>query len=338
MQWLKHWVASWRQPKLDDKNSATPGQLSRCQTLLGTYVEVHLCDPQTAASDKALIAISQAAYRTIEQVQSLMSFHDPRSKLSRINASAHIAPLPLAPELADVLRQALTLSRLSDGHFDITVAPQLIAQGLLPEHRTKTEQQRPVRGSWQDIELTESSGRHWVFFKRPLQLDLGGIAKGYAVDQAMAAAEASAKKQLGADNKLQITINAGGDLRSNHWQGMDVSLRHPADPQQLLSHTMQNCALASSAGYFTEASTATQAEQTNDTTSSTERPSAIIAPHTRQPLALQQSVSVFADNCMLADALTKVALLHPEADQLISQLGGQLLRIDQHGQLIPSTR
>lgn len=332
MRWLTQWLASWRTPDHDTAPSITPGQLSRCKTLLGTFVEVHLSDPQEAATDKALVAVSQAAYKAVEQVQALMSFHDPRSKLSRINASAHIAPLPLSPELTDVLYQALTLSRLSDGHFDITVAPQLIAQGLLPEHRTKAEQQRPVRGSWQDIELSESAGRHWIFFKRPLQLDLGGIAKGYAVDQAMASAEAMAKKKLGAEHALQITINAGGDLRSNHWQGMDVSLRHPTQPQQLLSYTMQDCALASSAGYFTEA----QAEPSSTESISSNRPSAIIAPHTRQPLTLQQSVSVFADNCMLADALTKIAFLHPDAEQLITQLGGQLVRIDQDGKITQS--
>jgi len=323
MQWLKHWFSRWQATELEASSTLAPGQLSRCQALLGTFVEVHLKDPEAAADDKTLIAISQAAYQAIERVQAQMSFHDPRSKLSRINASAHIAPLPLTPELTDVLRQALSLSQLSDGHFDITVAPQLIAQGLLPDHRSKAEQQQPVRGSWRDIELTESAGRHWIFFKRPLQLDLGGIAKGYAVDRAMAAAEATATKQLGADHALQITVNAGGDLRSNHWQGMHVSLRHPADPQQLLGSVMQNCALASSAGYFTEAATQSKTDQT----------SAIIAPHSREPLALQQSVSVFADNCMLADALTKIALLHPQADSLIPQLGGQLIRIDQSGQM-----
>jgi len=343
MQWLKHFFArlvsnkspNEQQTELEESSRLTPGQLSRCQALLGTYVEVHLKDPTEQIEDTALIAISQAAYKAIEHIQTLMSFHDPRSKLSRINASAHIAPLPLTPELTDVLRQALTLSRLSDGHFDITVAPQLIAQGLLPEHRSKAEQQTPVRGSWRDIELTESSGRHWVFFKRPLQLDLGGIAKGYAVDQAMAAAEAMAQKNLGADHALQITINAGGDLSSNHWQDMDVSLRHPADPQQLLSVVMQNRALASSAGYFTE-SMNESLYGLSESSPVESALSAIIAPHTREPLILQHSVSVFADNCMLADALTKIALLHPHADTLVPQLGGQVVRIDRHGQITQS--
>ena len=44
---------------------------------------------------------------------------------------------------------------------------------------------------------------------------------------------------------------------------------------------------------------------------------------------MKHSVSVFADNCMLADALTKVALLHPDAETLITELGGQLVRIEQ---------
>ena len=340
MQWLKNWLSRGRQAaELEDSSSVKSGQLSRCQPLLGTFVEVHLKDASQQASDASLIAISQAAYQAIEQVQSQMCFHDARSKLSRINASAHIAPLPLTPELTEVLRQALTLSRLSDGHFDITVAPQLIAQGLLPEHRSKADQQRPVRGSWRDIELSESAGRHWIFFKRVLQLDLGGIAKGYAVDQAMLAAETMAQKKLGEEHGLEITVNAGGDLRSNHWQGMDVSLRNPANPQQLIASVMQNAALASSAGYFTESMAAEGSPDVRSSAAVIDSPlkkkaSAIIAPHTREPLALQHSVSVFADNCMLADALTKIALLHPEADSLIPKLGGQLLRIDRDGQVI----
>lgn len=289
-----------REPNDAQKVSGSPSELSRCRALLGTYVEVHLnCDQ--VCDYNALVKISQAAFARIEYIHAAMSFHQEESELSRLNKSAHLTAQTISPELAEVIATALDISQRSDGVFDITIAPALIEQGLLPDHQAIHDNS----ASWEDIELSKQDSQHQVFFCKPLQIDLGGIAKGYAVDQALKAAEQLAA-DLGIDD-ISITINAGGDLRSNRWQQETVQLRHPNNPQHLTPYLMQNAAVATSAGYFIE------------------QGSALINPSNGQPNEVQHSVSVFAESCILADALTKVALLHPKPDAILAHYNAQLL-------------
>ena len=124
-------------------------------------------------------------------------------------------------------------------------------------------------------------------FTRPLLLDLGGIAKGYAVDQAINAV----------DDSINITVNAGGDLRMRPWRGNQVEVRHPRSPHsESIQIQMKNRAVATSATYYSE----------NGVVIVSKEPSASINPNENI------SVSVFAKDCLLADALTKVAYLDPD--------------------------
>ena len=125
-----------------------------------------------------------------------------------------------------------------------------------------------------------------VRFTRPVLLDLGGIAKGYAVDQAINAV----------DDSINITVNAGGDLRMRPWRGNQVEVRHPRSPHsEFIQIRMKNCALATSAAYYSE----------NGILIIAKDPSRSVSPDKNI------SVSVFAKDCLLADALTKVAYLNP---------------------------
>jgi len=263
--------------------------LTRCKPLLGTYVEISI----TADIDnQALLEMSSAAFAEIEQIQQLMGFHDPDTELSQLNRKAHLKPCHVSPHMVKVISQALELSELSKGVFDITIAPELIKQGLLPD----VHQQ--VSGNWRDIQLEGDQ----VYFKQPILIDLGGIAKGYSVDCALAVC----------DREADIVINAGGDLRMSHWQNQQIAIRHPElGSSELINVQMQNTALATSAPYFIE-----------------EEKSAMICPFTRQPVNYQQSVSVFAPSCMLADALTKVAVLEPHFEPVLQALGAEALVIN----------
>jgi len=242
--------------------------LQRCKPLLGTYVEISV---QGNSSDEQLIAQSQRAFQAIEDVQSAMSFHDPSSELSRLNLAQTGQPIALSCAMTTVLQQANTLYEYSDGLFDLSVAAELIGRQALPSHA-----QTNLTGRWHDIELN-----HDVVIKhRPLMLDLGGIAKGFAVDQAINSI----------DPDFSAVVNAGGDLRMTDWQGAPVLIRTDQN-QSMQEVTMQAAALASSGDYFTE------------------HGSVIIDPHTSQAATNNKQVSVFAPTCMLADALTKLAWL-----------------------------
>jgi thiamine biosynthesis lipoprotein len=250
--------------------------LTRCQPHLGTYVEVTV---SADTSDERLIDASNAAFSAIEKIDRLMSFHSVESELTMINKTASQQPVQISSDMNFVIEQALFLSRNTNGVFDITIAPELITNNLLPDHGLDFSES----GTWKDIILSNAQ----IQFKQPVLLDLGGIAKGYAVDCAINAVEET----------IDITVNAGGDLRMRPWRDKHVSMRHPESPRSVFVDTvMENCASATSASYDSNIDS-------------------IIISRDSQPNQMNlnnKSVTVFAENCLTADALTKVAYLNPD--------------------------
>jgi thiamine biosynthesis lipoprotein len=123
----------------------------------------------------------------------------------------------------------------------------------------------------------------------PGWIDLGGIAKGYAVDLAVAALQAA-----GAAGGC---VNAGGDLRVFGPAGYPVAVRSPSAPGAAASRFMLlDAALATSGSYFSMR--IHQGRQV----------SALLDARVGEPLAFDRSASVRAPRCVLADALTKVVL------------------------------
>ncbi len=192
--------------------------LTRCKPLLGTYVEVSI----TADMDnQALLEMSSAAFAEIEQIQQLMGFHDPDTELSQLNRKAHLKPCHVSPHMVKVIGRALELSELSGGVFDITIAPELIKQGLLPDLH------QHVSGSWKNIQLEGDQ----VYFNRPLLIDLGGIAKGYAVKRCL-----TLLAKYGIKHAL---VSAGGDtglLGDRQGRPWLVGIKHPRAEHKTAVH------------------------------------------------------------------------------------------------------
>jgi thiamine biosynthesis lipoprotein len=212
-----------------------------------------------------------------------MSFHEPTSDISRLNRAACFETVTVDPATFIVLTNAQTLAEESDGVFDITVASRLVAWGFLP--RPDGPSDPDARPSWTDIELTTTEQ---VRFRRPLWIDLGGIAKGYAVDQAIAAMNLPAH--------ARVSVNAGGDLRVAGPAPERVRLRATVDSEHVPILEIENASLASSSGW--DDRRAVDGET--------------VGPHingkTRRAVGTQSFVSVVARDCMTADALTKIVL------------------------------
>lgn len=272
-------------------------RLERVRPLLGTFVSVRVGD-----SGRAAEAAVSAAFECIAAVQRDMSFHDPDSELSRLNRSAHREPQPLSAPLRRVLRAALALAEASDGRFDPTVAARLVQWGQLP---ALAGAEVDPDANWRDI-CFRRDGR--LEFRRPLWIDLGGIAKGYAVDLAVAC--------LRRHEMTSGIVNAGGDLRV--FGGMEtVSVRDPAAPQRSfpLLH-VRDAAVATSAGYFSERHGHT----------------ALADPRRGDSLGATCSVTVCARRAVWADALTKIVLADPEASiPVLCRLRASALLIDRDG-------
>lgn len=255
--------------------------IKRCRPLLGTFVEISISDDRP---EHLLHGLADIAFGRIARVQSLMSFHDASSELSRLNACGHLHPLPVNEWTHEVIAEAVRLGAASEGVFDITVAPELVKWGFLPKRFAGEE--HPV-GTYQDIVL-HADGR--ISFEKPLLLDLGGIAKGFAVDKAA--------EFLIESGVTEAVINAGGDLRFIGALPSHVALRDPRAPRERVIHTEVTApAMATSAAYFA------------NRRHHARKVSHILHPRTRKPMCSNVSVSVFAQSCMDADALTKVVLL-----------------------------
>lgn len=271
---------------------STSGPLSevrRCRPLLGTFVEISASGPVAPEIENA----ASAAFAAIERIQNLLSAHDPRSELSLLNREAFQHPVAVSAETFTVLRRAQRLARESGGAFDCTIAPTLARWGLRPAHLLRN---RP--GNWRDIQLLR--GRK-VRFLRPLALDLGGIAKGYAVDKAI--------EVLREHGVTAATVNAGGDLRVFGPQASVIHLRHPERPQTFArTINLKHAALATSSPCFTER------------TWRGSRVSHLVDSRQRKAVTGSVSVTVRARECWLADALTKVVLNAPHrAETLLAK-------------------
>jgi FAD:protein FMN transferase len=251
-------------------------KIERARPLLGTTVSVRVEHADKASAHRAI----DAAFAAMTHVHARMSFHEADSDLSRIHAAAPGQRVMVDAQTAEVLREALLLSERTDGVFDVTVAAQLVVWGLLPAPHGDAA--LVVGANWKDIDIDDEDG---VRLRRPLWIDLGGIAKGYAVDRAIDALRVHGIKHA--------CINAGGDLRTlgerQHFVAIATDERHPSHCPVL---ELGEASMASSS------SRAFSAVGTG--------------PHVhgrrRYSMGLTQSVTVVAGQCMHADALTKVVM------------------------------
>jgi thiamine biosynthesis lipoprotein len=249
---------------------------ARATIALGTLVEVAL------PRDEATEARFRAAFSVVSHVHRRMSPQAEDSDVSRIGREAHLRALRVDAHTYAVLERALSICADSGGVFDATTTRS--------------------RGRMQAIELLP---RLRVRALEPVSIDLGGIAKGYAVDCAIAAL-----REAGASAGV---VNAGGDLRvfgDAHWHG--VRVRHPARPADAVPLCeLRDHALATSAAYFA---------------------GSIVDPRTRRSLRLRQSVTVVAPSCAVADALTKVVALAPaDAPRVLARYGAQAIVLEASG-------
>jgi thiamine biosynthesis lipoprotein len=172
--------------------------------------------------------------------------------------------------------------------FDVTVAPVLQSMGLLPRLEADAAVDAELRTS-DAIDLLEEQ---MVRFRhRSVKIDLGGIAKGFAVDRAL-------EVLLGSGVVACGLVNAGGDLAVFGAEAHSIHIRHPRDPHRVIGYAeIRDEALASSARRFDPFGSA-------DTTAS-----AIIDPGGQPSTNGIDGVTVRASSCMIADALTKIAMI-----------------------------
>jgi FAD:protein FMN transferase len=176
--------------------------MSREEAIMGTAIRAELWHEDSATGEAALDAVMEEMHR----IDRAMSPFKPESELSRINREAAEAPVPISVEMFELLERSVEFSKLSGGAFDITFA----GVGCMFDYRNgvkPTEEEITTAlpsVNYRHIRL-ERRQRTIQFARGGVRIDLGGIAKGYAVDNCVALL-----KERGVNEALVV---AGGDSR-----------------------------------------------------------------------------------------------------------------------------
>jgi thiamine biosynthesis lipoprotein len=198
----------------------------------------------------ALPRILEAAFDEVDRIDRLMSHYKPESPLSQLNRDAARAAVTVDPELFDFIAESMRYARDSDGAFDITVGPLMKTWGFfrgggrLPSEAEIAEAR--TRVGYAHVVLDPA--RHTIRFDRPgVELDLGGIAKGYAVDRVVAL--------LRREGVAAALVSAGGSTiyglgAPPGREGWDVEIQDPAAPDRVaLTVRLNDRALSVSGSY-----------------------------------------------------------------------------------------
>lgn len=151
---------------------------------MGTEFKLYLYAKDSAQAQQ----VSQAVYEEVDRLDDLLSNYKPESELSRINRLAASGPVETDPETFDFLQQAQHWSEVSHGAFDMTVGPLMRVWGFF-QHQGKVPSVEELQAAAPAIgyrHVVLDAQRRTVFFDtKGVELDPGGIGKGFAVDAAV---------------------------------------------------------------------------------------------------------------------------------------------------------
>lgn len=192
---------------------------SREEAIMGTAVRVEVWAHDAAAGAAAIDAVMEEMHR----IDHAMSPFRADSELSRVNRDAAARPVAVSAELFGLVERALDFSRLSGGAFDISFA----AAGHLYDYRLGIEPdaaalERSCRSVGYQYLVLDARARTIRYARPGMRIDLGGIAKGHAVDRA---AEILAGLGIG-----HAIVSAGGDSRvlgDRHGRPWNIGIRDP---------------------------------------------------------------------------------------------------------------
>jgi thiamine biosynthesis lipoprotein len=282
--------------------------------VMGTFARAVVIAKDSDSARKCI----ESAFAQINKVDNLMSDYKSDSEISGVNRDGFEKAVQLSQSTYEVLQRSIEFSKQTDGAFDVTVGPlvQLFRKAkrkqALPNQDEITDARSKV--GFEKLKLDDRN-RTVQFTVEGMQLDLGGIAKGYAVDKAV-----EVMQSRGAIGGM---VDLGGDIRCfgaplkgrDHWV---IGLQNPnivkdsAGPEVLLKLKITNGAIATSGDYqqfiMIEG----------------KRRSHIIDRKTGTSTEGLSSVTIIADNATNADALaTAVSVMGYEKGlELIENISG----------------
>jgi thiamine biosynthesis lipoprotein len=174
------------------------------QMIMGTFAHIVAVAEDSGTAKKCI----QAALEEIHKVDNLMSDYKSDSEISRVNREAYEKAVQVSESTYEVLQRSVEFSKMTDGAFDVTIGPLVALFRKAKESKVAPgEEQIALARSKVGFEKLnlDSENQTVQFADKGMLLDLGGIAKGYAIDKAIEAAQ-----RCGA---IGAMVDIGGDVR-----------------------------------------------------------------------------------------------------------------------------
>lgn len=290
------------------RSPSAPQELRQSRLLLGTVVEIAALGPDPALLETAI----NAAFAEIARIEALMTPHQPQSDVSRLSAAA--ATATVSAETAEVIQIGQQVAAASGGALDLTLG-QLKALWAIETESPRVPGAEELAAALQGTgpAALQLDGLQVRKARPQLAVDLGAVAKGYAVDRAVA--------KLRAAGISRASVNAGGDiylLGDRDGRPWRIGIQHPRNEQQVAATLLvADQAVVTSGDYerFFEQDGV--------------RYHHIFDPRSGLPARLCQSATVVAPTAALADALsTAVFVLGPEKGlALVAQFPGAMAMV-----------
>jgi thiamine biosynthesis lipoprotein len=258
--------------------------------IMGTRIVVELWADERAAGDAAIDAVMDE----MRHIDATMSTFKPDSEVSRVNALAAREPVKISAELFGLLSTALEYSRITEGAFDITYA----SVGFMYDFRARIHpDEKQIAAALPAVNyrhlLLDRATRTVRFSQAGVRIDLGGIAKGYAVDRGI-----EILQRRGFSHAL---VSAGGDSRiigDRFGKPWIVGIRHPDRKDEVIARLpLVDTAISTSGDYehyFDENGV---------------RYHHIIDPRTGHSASAVRSATVIAPTATRTDGLSKTAFV-----------------------------
>ena len=222
------------------------------QMIMGTFAHVVAVAEDSGTAKKCV----QAALEEIRKIDDLMSDYKSDSEISRVNREAGEKAVKVSESTYEVLQRSVEFSKMTDGAFDVTVGPLVALFRNAKENKVAPSEQQIAQArskvGFEKLKL-DSENKTVQFSDNGMLLDLGGIAKGYAIDKAIETAQ-----RCGA---IGAMVDIGGDVRcfglppegKDHWL---IGLQDPNSAIEgieggglLLVLKITNAAVATSGDY-----------------------------------------------------------------------------------------
>ncbi len=298
--------------------SKSPGVYRKTKPLMDTLVTITV----VAGSDKEADAAIEKAFSVIERFGDKIDFFKETSELAAINRNAGVSPVKVSPETLGVIERAIYISGISDGAFDPTIGPEIKMWDFYKKIRPSDDAIRHNLSLVNYRNIIVNRDRSTVFLrKKGMLMDLGGIAKGYAADLALADL-----RQSGIGSGI---VAAAGDIRAfglkpdgTPWNVGIKNPRQKSDADDLMATARLSNKAVSTSGdyerYFMEDG---------------RRYHHILDPKTGYPAGQCRSVTVISDDGIFADGFTTaVFVLGPEKGmKLVRDSGVDAVIIDKDG-------